>query len=390
MAIPVNKITCRYNIKGIVENKNMKTSRAGRFNIYLSYIVIFLIASFALLSGCSNGGAKNNKSVAPATSPVALKQNGNKNNISSLTFKVGTEPTAIAIDGLGNIWVVDSGSEDITKLSPKGALIGTYAAPYISGFKSLNSTIAIDASGNAWVIDNGSLVEISQTGAATIYGKSVEKPIVAGPGGIAIDSLGNIWVNGVSSIMKVNSKGVPLTGILGYKAGMNVSKLAVDSSGDVLAVNTAVNTVTKLSSDGFIIGKYKVSLSAAFLTPSSGIALDKSGNIWLGGGFKNAVTELSRAGAVIGTYSAGDGPNAIAIDDSGNVWIANDAGDNVTELNPSGKPIGTYPVGHGPDAIAIDASGNVWVADGGLDDVTELIGAAKGPQYFPYKGPQWP
>ncbi len=375
---------------GRIYNKNMKARRLIGFNIYLSYILIFMIAGTIFLSGCSNHVAKNNKSSTLTTSKITLKQNDNKNNITSLTFKVGTEPTAIAIDGLGNIWVVNSGSEDITKLNNKGALIGTYAVPYISGFKSLNSTIAIDSSGNAWVIDNFSLVKINQAGAATIYGKSIEKPIVASSGGIAIDSLGNIWVTSTSSIIKVYSNGIPVTGMPGYKAGINVSKLSIDSSGDVFAVNSGVNTITKLNSDGIIIGKYRVIPSAAFLTPSSGMAIDKSGNVWLGGGFKNVVIKLSRTGVLIGTYAVGNEPNAIAIDASGNVWVANEGSNNIIELNPSGALIGTYSVGHGPDAIAIDASGNVWVADGGLDDVTELIGAAKGPQYFPYKGPQWP
>ncbi len=366
----------------------MKTSNSGRFNIFLSYIAIFLIAGFVSLSGCSNGGAKNNNSVASTASPVALQQNGNKNNISSLTFKVGTEPTAIAIDGSGNIWVVNSGSADITKLNPKGALIGKYPVPPIAGFKSLGGDIAIDGSGNIWVVDNGRIVGMNQAGVARVYGTSLKSPIVAATGGIAIDRNGNIWIAGPGGIIKASPKGVLMSDMSGYPAGKNITHIAVESSGNILATNDLFDTVTELNPQGGIIGKYK----AGPLLPGSpsSIAVDKSGNIWLGGGFRNVVTELSPAGAVIRTFKAGNSPRAIAIDASGNVWIVNDASNNVTELNPSGMLIGTYSVGHNPDAIAIDASGNVWVADGGLDDVTELIGAAKGPQYFPYKGPQWP
>jgi hypothetical protein len=110
----------------------------------------------------------------------------------------------------------------------------------------------------------------------------------------------------------------------------------------------------------------------------------------------------------IRTYVAGSSCFGNAIDSAGNIWVANGgngtpgtaAGDsNVTELSPSGRVIGTYVAGMVPIGIAIDKSGNVWVENYGngtagttLTDgnVQEYMGAAKGPQYFPYSGPQWP
>ncbi len=50
----------------------------------------------------------------------------------------------------------------------------------------------------------------------------------------------------------------------------------------------------------------------------------------------------------------------------------------------------TITVGSNPDALAVDSSGNVWVANHASGNVTEFIKAAKGPEYFPYSGPQWP
>ena len=72
----------------------------------------------------------------------------------------------------------------------------------------------------------------------------------------------------------------------------------------------------------------------------------------------------------------------------------------VTELNPTGTVIGTinsYAYTPGPPqflgGIAIDGSGNIWVTPPLISSsnfVIELVGVAKGPQYFPYTGPQWP
>ena len=122
------------------------------------------------------------------------------------------------------------------------------------------------------------------------------------------------------------------------------------------------------------------------------------------------VTELSPSGTVIGTYVAGSYPEIVAIDSAGNVWVTNGYGtgntgmglanSSITELSPSGTIIGTYATG----ILTLQASpstnaGNVWVTNFGngtvgttLKDsnVQKYMGAAKGPQYFPYSGPQWP
>ena len=119
------------------------------------------------------------------------------------------------------------------------------------------------------------------------------------------------------------------------------------------------------------------------------------------------VTELSPSGAKIGTYVVGSYPEVVAIDSAGNAWVTNGYGQggvsptysSVTELSSSGAVINTYATGFQPYSIAIDKSGNVWVTNFGsgiagtalLDsNVQEYMGAAKGPQYFPYSGPKWP
>ena len=147
-------------------------------------------------------------------------------------------------------------------------------------------------------------------------------------------------------------------------------------------------------------------------------AIDSSGNIWVAnkgngtpgtGLLDSNVTELSSSGAVIGTYIVGSYPEIVAIDSAGNVWVANGynrgmggtgvADSSITELNPSGSTIHTYTTGNQPYGIAIDTSGNVWITNFGdgtpgkditNSNVQEYVGAAKGPQYFPYSGPQWP
>ncbi len=106
--------------------------------------------------------------------------------------------------------------------------------------------------------------------------------------------------------------------------------------------------------------------------------------------FGGTSTELSASGVTMGTYVVGSDPQGIAIDSYGNVFVVNGVNNTVTELNSSGVIISTYTVGSGPRGIAIDATDYVWVSNEYSYAVTGIIGVAKGPQYFPYKGPVFP
>ncbi len=289
-------------------------------------------------------------------------------------YTVGTYPAGIAIDSSGNAWVANWGSNSVTELSSTGITIGTYTVG------SNPPGIAIDSSGNAWVANWGSnsVTELSSTGIAIgTYA------VGSNPFGIAINSSGNVWVanNGSNSVTELSSTGIAIGT---YAIGSNPFGIAINSSGNVWVANNGSNNVTELSSTGIIIGTYAVG------SGSMGIAIDSSGNVWVANYGSNNVTELSSTGITIGTYAVGYGPMGIAIDSSGNVWVANNGSNNVTELSSTGITIETYTVGTNPMGIAIDNSGNIWVANNGSNNVTELMGIAKGPQYFPYTGPQFP
>ena len=86
------------------------------------------------------------------------------------------------------MWVADGGSNSVTKLSPNGAVLGTFTAGNFPG------DIAIDASGNVLVTNNvgssNNVTKLSPGGAVLgtfTVGNSISD--------IAIDAPGNVWVN---------------------------------------------------------------------------------------------------------------------------------------------------------------------------------------------------
>ncbi len=381
------------------------------------------------LSGCG-GGTSPGHALGPAVR----------------TYVAGTNCFGNAIDSAGNVWVANTGNgnpgtaigdSNITKLSPSGVVIGTYVAG------TFPIGIAIDKSGNVWVENYGAgtgtgtagiapgdsnVTELSPSGA--VIGTYVAGTYPAG--GIAIDTSGNVWVTNWGSAS--GTPGVPGTAIgdanvtelspsgavIGtYVAGSSPGGIAIDSTGNIWVANKGNGTVglgqldsnvTELSPSGATIGTY---VAGSY---PEGLAIDPTGNVWVvnkGNGISGTaagdsnVTKLSSSGATIGTYTVGSYPEIVAIDSAGNVWVTNGYGrgsisqadSSVSELSPSGAVIRTFVTGYQPYSIAIDKSGNVWVTNFGNgsagtastdSNVQEYMGAAKGPQYFPYSGPQWP
>ena len=307
-------------------------------------------------------------------------------------FATGIYPEGIAIDGSGNIWIANNGSNNVTVLNSSGAALFT---PTVG---SSPAGIAIDASGNAWVTNSGSgtVSELSSSGIT--LGTYPVYTAGASPKGIAIDKNGNIWIanSGSNSITELNSNGYPigtysLGGSGGYCWNGNGYSIAIDASGNVWV--TTCGNVVELSPSGNMMGTYNGGYSP------QGIAIDGSGNVWVTNIYNNTVTELNSSGTTIGTYAfGGSNLSGIAIDASGNVWVAGSFSGalGVTELSPTGVTIGTYRTGYWAwnvfPGIAIDASGNVWETIPSWSGyyAAEFLNATTGPQFFPYTGPQFP
>lgn len=122
-------------------------------------------------------------------------------------------PASLAIDTLGNLYVVDKDANKVRKITPD-RVVTTLAGSFISGSAngqgikaSFDSPtgIAVDSKGNIWVVDNGNnkIRIITPTGlvstaAGTEYIDAIDgEPRVASfnnPFGIGIDSKNNVYV----------------------------------------------------------------------------------------------------------------------------------------------------------------------------------------------------
>ncbi|MBF0557905.1 MAG: Ig-like domain-containing protein [Nitrospirae bacterium] len=202
------------------------------------------------------------------------------------TYTAGTGPRGMAIDGSGNVWVTNYGTNTITEYSP------TYYFCPSSATKPGH---------------------VAVTSASYSVGNN--------PYGVAIDSLSHIWVSnyGSNTVTELSSSGT----VLGTTTvGTRPMGIAVDPLGNVWVANSGDNTVTKLSYTGTVLGTFSVG------SVPHNIAIETSGNVWVTNfgtttSPGNTVSVLNTSGTLINTFTVGKNPEGIAIDFWGNVWVSN-------------------------------------------------------------------
>ena len=132
------------------------------------------------------------------------------------------EPSGIAVDANGNLYVADWGDSTIRKITPAG-VVTTLAGKantvgHVDGVGAIALFdnpfgVAVDTSGNVFVSDNANatLRKITPAGVVTtVAGRSLENELVFGaggtlnsPDGLAVDSSGALYTASVDAIVKV-------------------------------------------------------------------------------------------------------------------------------------------------------------------------------------------
>lgn len=313
----------------------------------------------------------------------------------ALSYNDGsTNPSELAIDYAGDVWVANSASGGTTsrlsELNPLGVPIN--GSPFSSNLNNALA-LAIDQGGNVWVANagNSTVVGYQSNGSSftTLNGNGVSSP-----DGLAVDSNNFLWIansgNNSVSEYNINTQNF-ISPSSGYTGGGMTSPnggIAVDWYGNAWVSNAY--TVTELNQVG--TPSAGSPYSSGGITDPRGIAIDSSNNVWINNNPSGTVSELSNSGTALsgsGYTGGGLGPgNGIAIDGAGDVWTADRTLNRISELNSSGtalSPAAGYQGGglNTPKWLAIDGSGNIWVANGGTTTtngvtttISEFVGLA--------------
>jgi hypothetical protein len=241
------------------------------------------------------------------------------------------------LDGQGNAWVSDIGSQSVIKLDNGGNILSG-ASGFSPGTGISPEGLGVDAAGNVWMgTESGvAVVELNNSGTVTDFG-----PVV-----VAFDGSGNAWTN--------TGLGHPVSSEFGLN---NVAKLS--SSGAQLSPSGGY---ANCISPGIVGG---LNIVCLYWAPNA-FALDGAGNVWseavwltrVNGRFPNpmisgAVAEISNTGTILSGAKGYTGRTSLGLL----------------------SPIGQSAPGSVPQAVAIDGGGNLWVLLSS-GTVAEFIGAA--------------
>jgi hypothetical protein len=354
---------------------------------------------FNLITGVANPFPTSLKS-APANYVIAVTYTGNGVTRSPVNPDPGY-PGTVAVDGLGDVWVVNYSTNTVSAFSPLGVPLS--GSPFSdNGNISVPYGLAVDTNNRIWIANYGpnsaskeSISILNDDGSAYADPTDNGTNCINDGGNIAFDNSGNAWLSQIGgySVCKMTSTATNLT-IVGGTSLSNPLGIAGDASGNMWVASTdqggGHSQVNKFNSSGTNINGSPF-LASQILNPFS-VAIDMNGNAWVSNA--SNMVEIASGGS-IGPAITGGGiaaPNGVAVDGANNIWETDYGTYNSTtnrpngngaviELNSSGTALsgtagyqsGTTFSGQG---LAIDGSGNVWVDNLVANSVRELIGAA--------------
>ncbi len=292
------------------------------------------------------------------------------------------DPSDVAADGAGNVYVADTNNHTIRKITSAGVV----------------TTLAGLAGTSGSADGNGSAARFNS------------------PTGLTVDGSGNIYVADTSNhtIRKVTSGGVVTTvaGLAGASGsadgnGGNArfnypSDVTVDGAGNLYVADTNNFTIRKITTAGAVsTGAGLAGVSgisdgtgnAARFSSPEGVTVDGSGNLYVADTDNHTIRRITSAGAVTtlaglaGTSGGGDGggsvarfqyPSDLTVDSAGNLFVADTDNHTIRKITPAGlvgtvaglagssgsvDGVGSVARMFYPTGVAVDGSGNVYVAD---------------------------
>ena len=245
----------------------------------------------------------------------------------TLPFTGLFDPSEVAVDTAGNLYVTDYQNRRVLKLAA-GSNTQT-VLPFTGLFAP--DGVAVDAAGNLYVTDKGN--ERVLTLAAGSSTPSV-LPFTGlnGPVGVAVDSAGNVYVpdRGNDRVLKL-AAGSATQEVLPFSGLSGPVGVAVDAAGNLYVVSGG--RVVKLAAGSSTQTVLPFTLSAPV-----GVAVDATGNLYVTEfGSNNRVVKLAVGSAtqVVLPFTGLNGPDGVAVDTAGNLYVADGQNNRVVKL-PAG------------------------------------------------------
>jgi sugar lactone lactonase YvrE len=357
-------------------------------------------------------------------------------------------PRGIAVDAAGNVYVGDAFNHTIRKITPAGVVTTLAGSPGAAGAVDATgsdarfrqpSGVAVDGAGNVYVTDtnNNTIRRVTPAGVVTTIaglaqtGGSTDGTGSAArfntPRGIVIDNTGMLFVADTnnSKIRQLTAAGVVTTlagaGLLGDVDGTGTAArfnnpwgIAVDSAGTLYVADTTNDTIRKITTGAVVttLAGFRGSFGSAdgyrvnarFARPN-GVAVGADGTVYVADSINHTVRKITPSGFVTtlaglagspgstdGTGSAArfSGPRGVAVDNAGVVYVTDGSNHTIRRITPAGVVTtiaglaGSSGSADGagdtarfnlPSGITVDSAGTLFVTDG-INHTIRMVTAA--------------
>jgi hypothetical protein len=289
-----------------------------------------------------------------------------------------SSPNGVAVDGAGNIYIADFGNNRVRKVTVATGIINTVAGTTSNGFsgdgglatsaKLFNpSYVALDSAGNIYIADfnnnrirevtvaTGIITTIAGNGtrADTGDGGAASSAELNGPVAVVVDASGNFYI-----------------------AEYNGARIRKVTLGTGIIATVAGNGTAAYTGDGGLA-------TSAELNVPQGVALDVAGNLYIADSGNNRVRRVDNSTQIITTV-AGNGTagytgdsggatsaeisqdNDVALDSTGNLYIVDRSNSRIRKVQttqsaltfPTSTTVGTLDATDDPQTVEIYDIGN--------------------------------
>jgi sugar lactone lactonase YvrE len=304
-------------------------------------------------------------------------------------------PTGVAVDAAGNVYVADSVNSTIRRISPAG-VVGTLAG--LAGTPGTNDgtggTARFFGATGAAVNGAGDLV-VADSQNHTIR-RITAAGIVTTVAGLA----------GASGINDGSGAGARFNGPYGVTVDGSGLIYVADANNHAIRKIDALGAVTTFAGQLGVSGTNNgIGAAGQFQTPR-GVAVDGLNNVYVADSFNHIIRKISPAGGVTtlagmaGISGTNDGsgsaarfsfPSGVAVDAAGNVYVADFGNHIIRKITPGGvvstvagvaqvqgnvDATGSAARFFNPNGVVLDASTNLYVADNGNNTIRKVTPAA--------------
>lgn len=310
-----------------------------------------------------------------------------------------SSPAGIAVDISGYIYVTDTSNKVIKKFKSDATdhhidLIIRWGTSGSNDGQFSNPTgIAVDSDGNVYVADTGNyrIQKFQQTGKnLTVW--STSTPALNSPLGVAVDGSGNAYVADRYNhrIVKFDSNGTVVATWVksGGGAGTNDGEfynphgVAISPDGYIYVADTSNHRIQKFNSSGTFLGKWGRSGGGAgsgdgeFSNPWA-LTFDDTGNCYVADSSNQRIQKFDPYMAFQrkwGSGGGGDGqfsnPSGVAIDAVGYVYVLDRDNNRVQKFDANGGFLSKWGTGgsstgqfNQPYGISIDPQGTIYISE---------------------------